>query len=276
MAASGASVGPKGAGVGRRTAPGGGASKGVRSLALAGAGEVWASLTHYAPGLRQQKHEHGHHQISFLLAGEVREEQGRREFEPPVASMGCKPLGLAHADLFGPSGALLFSVQLRAPSPPGHLRAGWAPVAAGRELTRLVRAALEAGGPLDRADVLWDLLSLDRADAAPEGGRPPPWLERVRDELREAPEGARIDRAALEAGVHRVHLARAFRLHYGVSPSAYRRRCLAARALARALERRETLARTASEVGFYDQSHLARAVRGDTGLPLSRLLALLP
>jgi AraC family transcriptional regulator len=67
-------------------------------------------------------------------------------------------------------------------------------------------------------------------------------------------------------GVHRVHLARRFRQHFGCSTTEYLRH-LRVRAAAAALASTETpLATVALDAGFADQSHLCRTFKGETGL----------
>jgi len=70
---------------------------------------------------------------------------------------------------------------------------------------------------------------------------------------------------ATEFGVHRVHLARAFRDHYGTSLSRHlqRARLVRARRLLAATDL--TLADVAATAGFADQSHLTRSVRSALG-----------
>jgi AraC-like DNA-binding protein len=95
---------------------------------------------------------------------------------------------------------------------------------------------------------------------------PAAWLARVHDRIRaEFREDVSVAELAREARVHPVHLARAFRAEYGLSPAE----------LARALRiewAAEELARgerpigvIALEAGFYDQSHLTRAFRAAKG-----------
>jgi AraC family transcriptional regulator len=111
--------------------------------------------------------------------------------------------------------------------------------------------------------------------AAPARGAPPPWLERIRQEMRDAGEPARIADSASAAGIDRTQFSRLFRRHYGVPPSVYRLRCMAAKAISAALASEYTIADTAHAAGFADQSHLSRTVRSLVGIPLNRLRALL-
>jgi AraC family transcriptional regulator len=87
----------------------------------------------------------------------------------------------------------------------------------------------------------------------------PAWLSRVRDLLRDAPDQVeRLAHLASEAGVHPGHLTRAFREHFGCSPSGYLRwrRLLKARRLI--IDSDKGLAAIAHACGYADQAHLTR------------------
>jgi len=65
--------------------------------------------------------------------------------------------------------------------------------------------------------------------------------------------------------VHPVHLAAAFRRHFGCTPGAYLRRARVERAAAM-LKRRLSLAEVALRCGFADQSHMTHAFRRTLGV----------
>ena len=111
----------------------------------------------------------------------------------------------------------------------------------------------------------------------PEGGRAAidvRAVERVRDHLA-AHAREQTPAAALEviAGTDRYTIARHFRRAFGTSPDRYRtlRRLALARA---AIERGESLAQTAAETGFADQSHMTRQFKRTYGMTPARWLAL--
>lgn len=252
-------------------------SPGVRTYRLGAARGISATLSHYAPLARLSAHEHGFTQISFLLAGEMRESLGRREFNLGGPSHGCKPAGRRHSNEYGKTGALIFAVNLeeRAEGSPTGLASGWGRTAGGKNVPTLVAAALETADPQLRAELLWDLVALERDEGYPRRSDAPVWLEHIRSEIRDAPDLMRIDAASDAAGVHRTRISRLFRRHYGVAPSVYRLRCMAAKGIAFALATEGKLVEAAYGVGFADQSHLARTVKACTGLPLRRLKSLL-
>jgi AraC family transcriptional regulator len=222
-------------------------------------------LSHYPPGGEQGCHAHDHVQISFLLAGRIRESIGRRLYEPIAAGACVKQAGTEHSDAWGRHGALMLSLRL--PSVDDG-KAGipvdrWASADLDRValiLESAMAAEHRAGTGLLAADLLACIAGPElRRDA------PPPWLERVREAATELRQFS-VGRAAEEAGVHRVHLSRAFARHYGLPLSVYRQRMRTARALAATVRRgEEPLAGIAFAAGFADQSHMTRALRRATG-----------
>jgi AraC family transcriptional regulator len=227
-----------------------------------------ASLTHYPAAGRQEAHAHDHLQISFILAGCLNETiEGREHFACGVAR-GHKPAGARHSDAWGDQGVLVFTLRLDATLTAAacpDVEPGWTPLDNAGEVSGLVRLFSGDGDPARREEAALDLLACPPAPR-PAPRRPPRWLERVREAIHDAPDRMLIGEAAAEAGIHRAHMSRLFRAFYGVAPSVYRRRLLLCRATA-ALARSETpLASVAAEAGFYDQSHLSRAMRADTGL----------
>lgn len=94
---------------------------------------------------------------------------------------------------------------------------------------------------------------------------PPPWLERTRSLIHDSAGIASVEALAKEAGVHRVHLARTFRDHYGVAVTRYARSVRVQTALALLASTQLPLSRLAAESGYADQSHLTREVRAATG-----------
>lgn len=218
------------------------------------------ALSHYPTGAGQARHQHDHLQVSFLLAGEMRETIGRRDHEMIAPSMCVKPAGTDHADRWGRNGALLLSLRMRHPDVDafrGRVCGAWhrtdpAPIAA------LVRAALATDHPAPLDAVVDDLLAVTDTESPPVRSAPL-WLVRVREAIAEgAPLSA--DQAAALAGVHRVHLSRSFVHHFGLPLSVYRRRVMIGRAVEAALRTEDALAEVAQHAGFADQSHMHRAI----------------
>lgn len=236
------------------------------------------SVVRYPPGWRYAAHSHESTQISFLLAGHVREIVGADEHDADRFSLVSKPLGVRHANEFGPHGALMLSIGLDPASldgaGPGPSRWFWAGAEGFRAGLSELLAGFSGTTPLD-ADALdmavADIVAaLEARDVEPSAraGQAPAWLTRAKSQLLDSD----ADLAALcaEASVHRVSLARAFRRHYGRSITATRRHARVSRAVAaltgQSARRADGLAEIALASGFSDQSHMTRAFRLETGL----------
>jgi AraC family transcriptional regulator len=245
--------------------------------AWTGPGGLRATLTHYRAAERHAAHAHGHHQVSFVLAGELVERLEGKDHVARSYWRGHKPAGARHSDEWGADGVLVFTLNLDDGFAAGaclSAEPGWHAVEEPGTVRSLVRLIASGPGAEIRREAALDLLGADARPASP-AGAVPHWLARVRDSIHDSPEVLAIEAAAREAGVHRSQLARMFRRHYGVPPSVYRRRLLLARA-ADALARSPTpLAQVAADAGFCDQSHLSRALRSETGLTPAQLRRLL-
>jgi len=91
---------------------------------------------------------------------------------------------------------------------------------------------------------------------------PPAWLTHVQDYLR-ADLAMVVDLTTLAtvAGVHRVHVARAFRDHLGCTVGDYVRRLRVQRACELLTGTSLSLPDVAMRAGFFDQSHMTRVVK---------------
>ena len=99
----------------------------------------------------------------------------------------------------------------------------------------------------------------------------PSWLAEARGRLLANPAATSLAQLAREFGIHRVHLSRAFRTHFGVTPVVLRREAMVGHALAMALAEGEPLAACALAAGVADQAHMTRAVRAVGGVPPAHL-----
>lgn len=95
----------------------------------------------------------------------------------------------------------------------------------------------------------------------------PPWLARARETLHDSfLNPPRIHDLAAAAGVHPDHLARAFRLRFGIPVGSYVRRLRLDWAAGRLETGTHTISAIALDAGFADQSHFTRAFKRHTGL----------
>jgi len=226
------------------------------------------ALRRYPSAGGQPRHVHDHAQLSFLLAGRMREVIGGRSFEPAGPAFCFKPAGAEHIDDWGERGVLIFSARFRDDGDEA-LRdlpcARWQPYDT-RHLPALLRRALAC--PTDDVeDVLCDIIAM----VSPLAARPAaPWLRRIREALDDG-EPWRLADAARIAGVHRVHLSRSFAQAFGTTFSNYRQRTMTARAAEALLAGGGGLCTVAHDAGFADQSHMTRAVVAATGATPKRL-----
>jgi AraC family transcriptional regulator len=240
----------------------------VRRVPLATEREFDAFLTYYPAGLQQRAHEHDCAQFSLILAGSLVERVDGREHAAGPGQASAKPSGIAHADSYGPQGASLLSFHFRcdeaAREAMGQSDWHW------RLPNRAASLVTCAGG---RADMLWDILGTtnDRASIS----TPPDWLRWARSQLDREPGLADIGGLATKAGVHRVHFSREFARHFGLPPSAYRQRQMAARALRALVDDGLPAAAAAQDAGFADQSHMIRAIRSVFGTTPRQIAVLL-
>jgi AraC family transcriptional regulator len=134
-----------------------------------------------------------------------------------------------------------------------------------------LRAELDVGGDLSSTSVESTVLALLAELGGRPGlegrGAPPPWLARVAEQIHdEFARGLTLASLAETAGVHRVHVARAFRQHYGCTAGDYIRQRRVEFACHRLIGSDDRLSDVAFDAGFADQSHLTNTFRRLVGL----------
>lgn len=235
--------------------------------------EVNASwrLVYYPPGVRMKLHCHDTAQFSVLLTGRFHESTPRGAFDSSAMLMEFKPANFRHANEFGPDGALMLSINIDPES--AYLRV----LCGGREWRRRPGRAVRrewalltknivagAGAVLDELETATgDLLAAMAPPENQRAGEPPRWLVRARDTI--IGTDASVGDIANDNGVHRVHLSRAFRRHYGCSITECRSEARLARAVT-ILAHNNPAASAASAAGFSDQSHMTRIMRRKVGM----------
>jgi AraC family transcriptional regulator len=198
-----------------------------------------------------------------------------------VNELGLLRAGMIHADRYGSSGARCLIVENHreddvALSDSAHFPSHSAPAAIARRVYRefairdtaadlvidgllatMVAYAVRFNARRQHAH-LADVSDWTTTDS---------WLDRVRDLLHaEFRSKLRLRALADVAGVHEVHLARAFKRKYGCSPMYYLRQLRFAWAREQLTMTDRPISEIAIEAGFSDQSHFGRHFRKATGV----------
>lgn len=241
----------------------------------------------YDPGEAVPPYEYETLNVCLLLSGTCLERRADRRYEHRGPSLTINPPSATHEIAIGAGGAICLSLdvpadwsadveQVEGPCP--------RPVIALTDPTavlqgvRLHEELLHPDDltPMSLEEGLLDLLSIVGGDSSrpgePDAGDAlPPWLARVREQLDDAPADCPgLAALAAEAGVHRVHLARRFRRHYGVSVGAYARRNRMRNALVEIANSDEDFGRIALRAGYYDQAHFNHRFRQHAGMTPTR------
>ena len=231
-------------------------------------------LVRYAPFEIQGPHWHDRSTIAVLLRGGLSETDLRETEEASALSVVFKPARTPHADRIGEHGATVLQIELgRADEAiartEGALR-GWrwehametAHLMLGLATPMLLTSTGNARRDTARCfhTVLRQLVAGDRRP------RPAPqsWLTAATPRLE--CRGPAIREVAVDARVHPVYFARAFRRCFGESPVGYRQRHRFREAVALLTDTCEPLADVALSAGFADQSHMTRDLVRRTGL----------
>lgn len=236
-----------------------------------------------AAGTRMRRHEHAGVHLCCVVAGGFVEahRSGPEEAGPGTVRISRT----ARHDLdFGPAGAHCVILTLDASegdpddmlgtvalSRPVFLRDPWL----GGLVARLGRA-LALGRSI--SDVALDELAAEllaqvgRRRKPRAASNPPRWLLGAREMIGDS-DGSlpSLGDMARALGVHRGHLARAFRDHYGVTIGQMARSVRLERAVRLLRSTDASLASVAADAGFADQSHMTRSIRAAFGTSPRRL-----
>ncbi len=231
----------------------------------------------YPGGFVMARHTHPQAYFTLALAGSYGEQAEGTSRVCREQTVVFRPAGEPHASRFHALGGECLRVELAsewiAALPRGlrlpersvdvsHGRASWLASQLHEELRARDTAAPVAIEGLTLA-LLADVSRLPRLRTRSD----PLWLHRVLDRIHaEYRTPVTLADLAVCAGVHPVHLARAFRQHRGSSVAAYVRRLRLewCRRELRSSER--PLADLAQAAGYADQSHFSRVFRKATGL----------
>ena len=255
--------------------------KGSAQLASIDLGDFRVTDALFPASLTLPSHYHERACFAVVLEGSVEKVFPRATYVSPAATVVTMPPEERHVDHFEAAGAHMLVVE---PGAGNHLDEMLHPCAAVLEcVNRFQNGAVTAMArrisqelhnpddlsPLAVSGLVLEMLAIASRlrKALPAEKSPPAWLSQAREYLHARfNESFQVADVAEAVGVHPVHLARAFRQHYGATPSAYLR-CLrldwVAIHLVRSEEPLSVLARCA---GFADQSHLTRLFKQQTGL----------
>ena len=237
--------------------------------------EITVTDGDYAPSVKLARHDHELASLCVVLAGGYDEGFGRRSRRVGPGSVIVHPAGEHHDQRHDPIPTRVLTIELsdglldRLGRDEEIVREAWHRTDPGVvSLACGVRREIGAGEAASRlvveALVMEMLARLGSQRVTDAGGAG--WLAMVRDRLESETSPPRLGELSDLAGVHPVHLARAFRRRFGCSVGDYARRVQVGRA-ALMLEQPELpLAAVASDAGFADQSHMTRVFRDQTGL----------
>lgn len=225
------------------------------------------------------RHAHRRATLTILLDGSFEESYPfRRDLLCEAPAVHVRPPGAPHVDRLGDIGAHNLVLELdnrRLESVRRHSdlfeEIRHLESAELFAVTRRLRRELlidDGATPLAIEGLVMEILATaSRTTGA--SARSAAWLRRVRDLLHDRFREPRLslDQLAEVAGVHPVHLARAFRASYGASPGEYLRQVRVDWAAEQLRSTSRPLADIAIEAGFADQSHFTRVFRAVHGAP---------
>jgi AraC family transcriptional regulator len=240
-----------------------------RAVAAARCGEFTMAETRFARGAFLPWHTHAEGYLTFVLAGGYHERLRTSTRACAARSVVLHPAGDTHEDDFGEQSARCLNVVL---APAFAKRVGEREgVVASEEIAGIGR---RLSAELTRNDdasalivegLLLELFGmLSRQETA--SSRVPAWLREVHAIVtRDFARKLSLEELAGSVGIHPVHLARAFRKHFGTSVGE-RVRALRIAHVRERIAAGAPLARIAAEAGFADQSHLTRAFQREVGM----------
>ena len=237
-------------------------------------GAVTLRETRYAPRLRMPRHSHPVSGFGFVVSGSYDETYGQVTFGCSRPAMKFRPAGESHVTEFGDAGAYCLTVDFeptwldQLAAAPCSLLSRPAASAGDRVSPVCARLRMELANPDELTalsieslamSLLAELVAAHRESCAP---RPPRWLRDARALLQEGfARSIGLSALAARVGVHPVHLAAAFRQHYGASVGEHVRRLRVDRACALLACMELPLAEVALATGFSSQSHLTRTFK---------------
>lgn len=222
-------------------------------------------------------HAHELPHFCLVLAGNYHERIGTASFDREPAALVYYPPDVSHAeehfsggrhflveiDLAGLDRVRECGAQLQDPIQLGADDALWLAARMYREFSER-----DMFSPLALESISIELLiAASRRQVASNERKPPAWLSRVKEYLRENfSTPPKLADLALAAGVHQTHLARVFRQFEHCTVGDYVRRVRIENAQRQILASNTSLVDIALATGFADQTHFNRSFRRVTGM----------
>ncbi|HEX8230616.1 MAG TPA: AraC family transcriptional regulator [Chloroflexia bacterium] len=232
----------------------------------------------FPPGLRLASHYHERTCFAVVLEGSLDKAFPRAEYYSPASTAITMPAEERHRDHFERAGAHMLVIEPDPGSeelvrPCARLLGQVSHFRDGGVVALAWRMSREFRNPDAVSHLMLEGLALEMLGAAarlhtgtPTDRRPPQWLATAEESLRARfMERLQVAQLASEVGVHPVHLARAFKLHFGESLGQYVRRLRLDWAATQLATSEIALTDLAGMAGFADQSHLTRAFKRHTG-----------
>lgn len=223
------------------------------------------------------KHAHEPVYLSMLLSGQNMETIGSREFDSPVLDTVFHPENFEHRNEIGPAGARFFCIEIRsnwfdsldtarAKNLPSSVLEGDS-VFLMRKLLSVYLRDGDQTAHLEAESLTAELIgSMCEGLRVKETSRPP-WLARVEEYLRvNFFQQLTLEDAALQVGVHPVHLSRVFRRVHRQTMGDYLNKLRAEFISRKLADPSVSLAAAALDAGFADQAHLTRVFKQLNGI----------
>jgi AraC family transcriptional regulator len=240
-------------------------------------GDFQLRLSRYGPGLRMPVHHHPLAYFSFIARGGMDEWSEGREHRFESGSVHFHAPLEPHEGRVSPAGMTCLSIiPLAAMADRVLHQSGDTRTDARSPAMRWSAArcydAFRCGDDLSwlsaEAAALELVAALLRERRSAAETRTPRWLGAVRAHLeRRYAESIRLRDLAAIAGVHEVHLIRAFRRHVGATPGDYVRRLRVEAARDALIASCRPIAEIALATGFSSQAHLTRVFHREVGEP---------
>jgi AraC family transcriptional regulator len=256
-----------------------------RALDRVDAGPFTITRSSYAAGQVLPAHAHAQASATIVMRGVVTERVDGRRFECNRDRFLVRPAELVHDNAYGPRGAECLIVSAttewvardhiaRRVFDVPRVSPAHAPLLVARRMWRELLVGDDASALAIEGLTLELIATTARQVAGGHQRAVPPWLRTVRDRLHhDFATPVRLTALAAEAGVHAVHLTRAFRQCFGCSPGEYVRQRRLDRASMDLVASDRSVAEIALDAGFASPSHFATAFRRATGVSPSEFRA---